>query len=208
MNDTAGRICWADKSDNVAIADFIETKLGGSGVRHMALPGGSTPGPILAELAKRPLDWKNLRFTLTDERRVPVDHSASNIRLLREHLGQCGAQILPLSPALVPSHFDLCWLGMGTDGHIASLFPRMQATELATPGVIETVPDPLPPEAPYKRLSLNLPALLASDAIMLVIRGEAKKRVIEQAIAGENDLPIARLLASARCKVTIFWSEE
>lgn len=208
MSESSGRIRWAEQADNAAIADFIAGKLSGGGIKHIAVPGGSTPGPILAELSRRALDWENLQFTLTDDRQVAEDHPASNIRLLREHLGNSGAQILPLFPALVPPHFDLCWLGMGTDGHIASLFPEMQATELAAPGVIETVPEPLPPEAPYARLSLNLPALLASDAIMLVIKGNAKKQVIDQAIDGTNDFPIARLLAAAQCEVTIFWSEE
>lgn len=208
MNDAAAHILWAENAGNSAIAEFIEKTLAGGVRRHVAVPGGSTPGPILAELAKREMDWDNLQFILTDDRQVPEGHSASNLRLLREHLGGTGAQILPLFPALVPPHFDLCWLGMGTDGHIASLFPKMQATELSAPGVIETVPEPLPPEAPYPRLSLNLPALLASDAIMLVVRGEEKRRVIEQAIERQNDLPIARLLAAAQCEVTIFWSEE
>lgn len=208
MSDAARHIHWAEPANTSAIADFVEAKLAGGGLRHIAVPGGSTPGPIFAELARRKLDWGNLQFILTDDRQVPDDHPASNLRLLRENLGDTGAQIVPLFSALVPPHFDLCWLGMGTDGHIASLFPHMQVSDLDVPGVVETVPQPLPPEAPHARLSLNMPALLASDAIMLVIRGEAKKRVLEAAIAGENDLPIARLLAEAHCEVTIFWSAE
>ena len=208
MSSAAARIQWAEHADTSAIADFIAGKLAGGGLRHVAVPGGSTPGPIFAELAKREMDWENLQFILTDDRQVPEDHPASNLRLLREHLGDTGAQIVPLFTALVPPHFDLCWLGMGTDGHIASLFPHMQASGLDAPGVVETVPEPLPPEAPYARLSLDMPALLASDAIMLVIKGDEKKDVIEAAIAGENDLPIARLLAGAHCEVTIFWSAE
>jgi 6-phosphogluconolactonase len=208
MSDAAPRIRWAERADASAIADFIARKLAGGGLRYVAVPGGSTPGPIFAELAKREMDWENLQFILTDDRQVPDDHPASNLRLLREHLGDTGAQIVPLFPALVPPHFDLCWLGMGTDGHIASLFPHMRVSSLDAPGVVETLPDPLPPEAPYARLSFNMPALLASNAIMLVINGDEKKTVIEAAIAGENDLPIARLLAGAHCEVTIFWSAE
>lgn len=208
MNEKPGRIRWAERADNATIADFITGKLSGAGMKHVAVPGGSTPGPIFAELSRRPLDWGSLQFILTDDRQVPHDHPASNLRLLREHLGATEAQIVPLFSALVPPHFDLCWLGMGTDGHIASLFPKMNTIGSEQPGVIETIPEPLPPEAPYARLSLNMPALLASDAIMLVIRGNAKKRVMEDAIAGGNDLPIARLLGAAQCEVTIFWSEE
>lgn len=206
MSDTA-TVDWVIGADSAGIADFLQQKLAGGGFRHIAVPGGSTPGPIFAELAKRDLDWQQLQFILTDDRQVPPDHQASNLRVLRETLGDTGAQIMPLYPEMAPPHFDLTWLGMGADGHIASLFPQMQVQDMPVAAVIETVPEPLPPEAPFPRLSLNMPALLASDAIMLVMKGADKKQVIDAAIAGEHDLPIAQLLKRAHCPVTIFWSE-
>ena len=64
------------------------------------------------------------------------------------------------------------------------------------------VPDPLPPEAPYPRLTLTIPALLASDAVMFLIRGDSKRAVFDAAARGANDLPVARLLGAARQEVT------
>ena len=65
-------------------------------------------------------------------------------------------------------------------------------------------PDPLPPEAPFDRISLTLPSLLASDALVFVIRGDEKRVVLDQAIAGQHDLPVARLLKAATQPVTCF----
>ena len=72
--------------------------------------------------------------------------------------------------------------------------------------VVRTVPDPLPPEAPFARLTMTYAALTDTDEIALVVRGEAKRAVLQGAIAGQSDLPIARLLAAATSPVTIFWT--
>src|SRR3546814_1307338 len=96
---------------------------------------------------------------------------------------------------------------MGNDGHIASVFPNaMQALSTGTK-VQRTTPDPLPPEAPFERLTLTLPALANAGEIILVARGAEKRRVLDAAIAGTSDLPVARLLSMAQGPVTIFWSE-
>jgi 6-phosphogluconolactonase len=65
-------------------------------------------------------------------------------------------------------------------------------------------PDPLPPEAPFDRITLTIPALLASDELLFVVRGEHKRALFEAAARGENDLPVARLLGAARQPVTCF----
>ncbi|MCA1661023.1 MAG: 6-phosphogluconolactonase [Novosphingobium sp.] len=97
---------------------------------------------------------------------------------------------------------------MGADGHVASLFPRMAVSHRAGPQVIATAPEPLPPEAPFARLSLNLAALVAADAIIVVVTGADKRAVLDAAIRGEaDDLPIAQLLRAATCPVTVYWSE-
>ena len=93
---------------------------------------------------------------------------------------------------------------MGADGHIASLFPSSDPRADDSRRVRRLTPSPLPPEAPYDRLSLTIPALLDSDEVLFVIRGEAKRRLFEQAAAGGNDLPVARLLAAASMPVTCF----
>ena len=111
---------------------------------------------------------------------------------------------MPLAEAARPPHFALAWLGMGNDGHIASLFPSTDPQANDPLPVRRLTPDPLPPEAPFDRLSLTIPALLASDALLFVIRGAEKRAVFEAALRGEHDLPIARLLNQARQKITCF----
>jgi 6-phosphogluconolactonase len=100
--------------------------------------------------------------------------------------------------------FALAWLGMGADGHVASLFPNTDPRVDDPLKVRMLTPDPLPPEAPFDRVTLTLPALLDADALLFVIRGAAKRALFEAAVRGENDLPIARLLGAARQPVTCF----
>ncbi len=197
-----------DASDE-AIADWLEGRLrsalaAGAGPVAVAVPGGSTPFPILAQLAGRALAWERLHFWPTDDRCVPDDHPASNGARLQALLLPLGAVVVPLSDVQQAPHFALSWLGMGADGHVASLFPNTNP-RLGDPLLVRRLtPDPLPPEAPFDRITLTLPALLASDELLLVIRGEEKRAVLAAALAGESDLPIARLLGAARQPVTCF----
>jgi 6-phosphogluconolactonase len=192
-----------------AIADWLETRLRAAldaapGTVSITVPGGATPFPILAELAGRSLDWPRIAVWPGDERIVAEDDPASNVGRIRAALAQTGAQIVPLKEACQPPHFALAWLGMGGDGHIASLFPSSDPRADEPQLVRRLTPDPLPPEAPFERLTLTIPALLASDALLFVIRGEAKRALFEAAAAGQNDLPVARLLRAASQPVTCF----
>ncbi len=204
---TSSRISWAHRADNESVANFIADIITQPGQHRLAVPGGKTPVPIFADLCRRTLPWGTVTLLLTDDRLVPANHAASNQGKLEAAFNATAAHVEKLEQGMEVEPFDLVWLGMGADGHIASLFPEMEAEHVASPAVIRTCPDPLPPEAPFPRLSLNLPALTQSEQIMLVIRGSDKKRVMEQAIDGEVDLPIADLLNQARCPITIFWSQ-
>ncbi len=170
----------------------------------ITIPGGSTPFPILAELAELGLDWERIAVWPGDDRIVAEDHPASNAGRIRAALEPLGARVVSLSASARPPHFALTWLGMGADGHIASLFPNTDPRADEPRRVLKLVPDPLPPEAPFARLSLTIPALLNSDALVFVIRGTEKCAVFQAALAGENDLPVARLLAAADLPVLCF----
>jgi 6-phosphogluconolactonase len=135
---------------------------------------------------------------------VPEDHPASNTSRIRALLEPAGAEVVTLTVMEPVPHFALAWLGMGEDGHVASLFPNTDPRTDDVDSIRRLTPDPLPPEAPFDRITLTLPALLDSDRIVLVIRGAAKRRVFEAAAAGRSDTPVARLLADARQPVTCF----
>jgi 6-phosphogluconolactonase len=171
----------------------------------ICLPGGSTPFPILAELVKHPLDWARIVALPGDDRIVPEDHPASNTGKLRALLEPAGARVAPLALDTAPPRFALVWLGMGADGHIASLFPNTDPRANDKASVRRLTPDPLPPEAPFDRITLTIPALLACEAMMFVIRGDDKRAVLDGALAGTHDLPVARLLAArGQVPVTCF----
>ncbi len=170
----------------------------------ISVPGGSTPFPIFEALTKTDLDWSRITVWPGDDRIVPEDHAASNTGKIRALLEPAGATVVSLTVMEQVPHFALVWLGMGADGHIASLFPNTDP-QVADPAPLRRLtPDPLPPEAPFDRITLTIPSLLNSDALMFVIRGEDKRAVFDAAMRGEHDLPVARLLGAARQKVTCF----
>ena len=192
-----------------AIAAWLAARLeaalaAGDAPVAISVPGGSTPFPILAELAAAPLDWRRVTVWPGDDRIVPEDHPASNAGRIRALLEPAGAEVVGLNPMEDVPHFALAWLGMGADGHVASLFPSTDPRADDPQRIRRLTPDPLPPEAPFERISLTIPALLDSDELLFVIRGAAKRALFEAAARGENDLPVARLLAAARQPVTCF----
>ena len=139
----------------------------------------------------------------TDERDVDEDHEASNVGKLRSILEPHGALVTPLAEGLDMPHFAMVWLGMGEDGHVASLFPAGDPQVKDTQAVRVMTAKSLPPESPYNRFSLTIPALLSCDEMVFVARGETKRKVFEGAIKGEHDLPVRRLLAARENSVAM-----
>lgn len=194
---------FAEDGSDAGIVAAVAAVVARPGRTTLALPGGATPGPIFAGLAALPLAWDTVTIIPGDERCVPADHPASNLGQLRRAFGATGATVVPLREGPAPA-IDLIWLGMGTDGHIASLFPNTDPDPAASPAVIRVRPDPMPPEAPFDRLTPTLAAIAAVPHIILVVRGVAKRALLDAAAAGANDLPVARLLRIA--PVTVYWS--
>jgi 6-phosphogluconolactonase len=196
-----------DASD-AEVARWLESKLAQALARApggiaITIPGGSTPFPILALLGSQ-IDWSRIAVWPGDDRIVAEDHPASNVGRIRAALEPLGATVVALREGAQPPHFALAWLGMGEDGHIASLFPNTDPQADDPAPVRRLTPDPLPPEAPFDRLSLAIPALLDSDALVFVIRGPRKRALFDAARRGEHDLPVARLLRAAHQPVTCF----
>ena len=210
-------VIWAEPGDAAAVAARIEAEVREGDPKRIAFTGGSTPLKVLALLADRDLDWSGVTIALTDDRRVPDDHPASNFGKIHAALGGSGAKFERLEEGAPVAPFDLVWLGMGEDGHVASIFPHMQAVlrpgptvpgpTVPGPTVIATRPVPLPPEAPFDRLTLNKKALKASREIILVVTGPSKRALIERALAGDDTYPVSDFLRGDGPPVTIYWSE-
>jgi 6-phosphogluconolactonase len=211
-----------------AVASALQAGFGRDGGASLAATGGSSPGAIYDRLALAPLDWRAVRVTLTDERWVDPSSPDSNERLVREHLLQHRAASAVFHPlhGLEPSvdeaalhastllhtwpPFDVVMLGMGDDGHVASLFPGSPALALGldpeAPACIAVPPGQgrTPPQA---RLSLTLRPLTTAGLVVILTRGAAKRAVLEQALAGgdPHELPVRAVLQSAR-SVRILWT--
>ncbi len=212
--------CYASRMENLTIIEhasdqdvvtWLEREVSGAlananGDDRIAIsvPGGSTPFPIFEKLIKTDLDFSRIDVWPGDDRIVPEDHEASNTGKIRALLEPAGANVCALTQDAQPPRFALVWLGMGADGHIASLFPNTDPQLDASSPVIRLTPDPLPPEAPFDRLTMTMPALLNSDQLAFVIRGEDKRAVFDAAVNGRHDLPIARLLSGASQEITCF----
>jgi 6-phosphogluconolactonase len=198
-------LLWAADGSDAGVVAHVAAVVAQPGLVKLCLPGGVTPRPIFATLAAMLLPWNKTTIVPGDEREVPHDHPSSNVGQLRAAFGATGATIQPLSMRLPLPRFDLVWLGMGSDGHVASLFPDTNFDRTAAAAVVVVTPDPLPPEALFARLTLTLAALTNSNEVILVIRGDGKRALLEAAARGDDNLPVARLLALAA--VTVFWSE-
>jgi 6-phosphogluconolactonase len=174
-----------------------------------------------------PLDWAKVHVSLTDERWVRATHTDSNEHLVRHVLLRnqaSDAQFHPLyssksrpsagvgeaerSINSMPRPFDVVLLGMGTDGHIASLFPGLPETRAGLdPRSAALCVAVDKQQNGYPRLSLTLAALLQSRLILVAIAGRPKRTVALQALAGTSDTPIAALLSQRKDNLEFLWTE-
>ncbi|MEE4164076.1 MAG: 6-phosphogluconolactonase [Woeseiaceae bacterium] len=209
-----------------AISALLERRLDAHEKASLVVSGGTTPSRCFAELANLELDWDNVHVVLSDERWVPADSDDSNEKLVRETLltgRAAGASLLPVyredtDPAarseeidqairLLPFPFACSLLGMGEDGHFASLFPDAGNLEAGLDPDNTTLCLPVSTAAsPHPRISLTLSALSRSDEIILLIFGAAKRAVLESAASLQSELPVARLLLQKRAPVNVYWA--
>lgn len=208
----------------VDLAEAIEVR----GAASLVVSGGRTPTLLFEQLRREELPWANVWVTLADERWVETTSTASNERFVRETLlrdaaaaahfiglknpaptPEAGAEWAARALTRAPRPFDVVMLGMGEDGHIASLFPGSlalaRALDASAPPTCVAV-NAL--TAPHARLSMNLAALLDARRIVLHIEGEAKWKVYQRArtpgTAGE--LPVRAILQQKETPVDVFWA--
>lgn len=184
----------------ISVSHALDLAIQVNGWAVLAVSGGRSPVPMFERLSYRPIKWEAVTVTLVDERAVPPDHEDSNGGLVRRHLlreAAASAAFVPLianaDEAAAPERAvarlnaayrqpDVAVLGMGDDGHTASLFPEApelkDALSAPQPAYIVTHPG----TAPHARVTLNLAALLATERVLLAIAGPEKVAVFERAI--------------------------
>jgi len=186
------------------IARKIETAVLARGVCSLALSGGSTPGPVYEELGSSDLSemisWPQLRIFFADERAVPMDHPESNYRLVIDTLLKSHPEALGQTYRMpadapdrrlaakqygrrIPDPLDILVLGMGADGHTASLFPGSSALDEREERVVAvTAPKP-PPE----RMTVTPPVLERARTIVMIVAGADKASMAAKALTGIVD---------------------
>lgn len=225
--DTAARALADDTATRLAHA------LGERGHASLVVSGGRSPVAFFNALSDAALDWDCITITLADERWVEPDDEASNELLLRQHLLRgraAAAHFIPLKShgatpeqaladrgaaltAVLPAA-DVLVLGMGDDGHTASLFPDAAGIAAALdPNATPALVAMRPTLAPHARISLNLAALVAARHAVLLLAGAGKREVLARACpAGllgalpAEPLPIAALWHHRHGQLDIVWN--
>jgi 6-phosphogluconolactonase len=207
------------------IAAKLELGIKKNGKAHLLVSGGTSPIGMFHLLSLKPIDWEHVTIGLVDERFVSKESDASNERLVKEnlmineaHKASFVSMIYSIENeienlAIANSYYklfhhsvDVCVLGMGEDGHTASLFPNDKASELNLLSDSLDLVSTLSPNNPHQRISCSKTLILNSDFIYVMLLGETKKVVLQQAYA--KKLPIALFTEAENKVVEIYYSEK
>ena len=216
-------IALADK-----VTEILQQAISLHGKASIAVSGGSTPKGFFKVLSNKDIDWEKVTITLADERWVDISSEDSNTRLVHENLLQnkasiakffhlkqgeslCEATLADLNAAahntLLP--LDVLILGMGEDGHTASLFPCSaqikQGLDVNNKNALMKVE---PTTAPHQRITFSFAALSQSKNTFLHVCGESKKQVLEKALNGDDefDMPIRKFLQADYIDTQVYWA--
>jgi 6-phosphogluconolactonase len=208
-----------------AIAEALSLSIAETGSASLIVSGGRTPRPMVYELSHLRLPWHRVKIWVADERLVPATDPESNERLLRDHLLAREAQAAvfiplwqgegdPVESAIeavcnMERPFAMVILGLGDDGHIASLFPAMPDLGRALDPAADLTAVFVPDQASRRpRVSLTLATLLDARCLALSFTGKAKRRVFENALApgAVEDLTVRAILRQTKVPVDVYWS--
>lgn len=204
----------------------VDHRLAAQDAASLVASGGTTPARCFEILSEMPLDWARVHVLPSDERWVEPDDEHSNERLLRTTLltnrasaaslepvfregmdAEAGAAALNQAIRALPFPFACSLLGMGSDGHFASLFP--DAGNLARGLDLDSELFALPVStsaSPFPRVSLTLSALARSDEVLLLFFGDDKRAVYEAAGERHAPYPVTKLLFQKRAPVHVYWA--
>ncbi len=208
--ESRGSLCSALATD---VANALQHHVRTKGSACLAVSGGTTPKLFFETLSRFDIPWSKITITLVDERLVPETNQRSNARLVRENLLQnsaAGAAFIPLfeNPgAKNAPTLDVVVLGMGNDGHTASLFPGGDHLgEAVNPKTKERLMKISAPAAGEPRLTFTLPALLDASLLCLHIEGQEKRDVLNKALTEGpvEAMPIRAVLRSKK-PLTLYW---
>ncbi len=218
-----------DSQLSVQVSSILAEAIRLKGKASIAVSGGSTPKGFFKALSQADLPWDKITVTLADERWVNIDSDASNTQLVHENLLQNKAKAakffhlkqgeelstetlddlnLAAKTALLP--LDVLILGMGEDGHTASLFPCSDEIAAAlAENNNQALMEVVPKSAPHTRITFSFASLITSKNTFLHISGAAKKDVLEKALAGDNKfiMPIRAFLQHPEVNTQVYWAE-
>jgi len=213
--------------------DILSEALSKNGFATLLVSGGGTPAPLYEALSKSELTWKKIKVALVDERWVDQQHSASNEALIKRTLlinnakaatftgmktadqhAVNGQKETESNYRALPQPFTVAIVGMGNDGHTASLFPHaeglnsaLQADNDQLTAAILAKQSPVT-GANTERLSLTLAGLLKCERLIILLTGEDKLEVFDQAMkpGPVEDMPIRALLNQEKVPVELYWA--
>lgn len=165
----------------------------GRGMFHLALSGGSAAGDLCRALTAIPTDWARVHVWQVDERLAPRDHPARNLTVLRAELdGRVQLHPMPVEEpdadvryAAVLPPLDLAQLGLGVDGHTASLFPGAPGPGADVHFVGE--------HGGWRRLTLGLGPLQRAGTLVWLVRGPEKRAILARLLARDPGIPASAL---------------
>jgi len=209
------------------ITGLLKQAIAIQGQASLVVPGGSTPVALFNRLSIVPLPWSKVTVTLSDERWVEDSHTDSNAKLVKDNLlinlarkasflplKQSGATVSAAAQAANKQlsqqpTFDVTLLGMGDDGHIASLFPGSQALQSGLDLASQEASIAVTPLlSNHARISLTLARLLNSHQLILFFRGKTKRSVFRRASQDGDmlSLPVTAIIKQDRTPLTIYWA--